>query len=308
MAKNLLMIFLSYRNIYLCFLLQCIAVMSYFSIIIPVYNKAHSIRKTLQTVLDQSYSDFEVLVVDDGSHDTSAEEVRSVRDPRISYYYKENGGVSSARNYGIAHAKGTWLLFLDADDELDQKALEVFHRLMCRYPNQRLFTAAYGLNEMQEVNHARSHLSRCPYFTLWLSCYWPCPGAFVVHRMVIERFGTFDERISFFEDLEFALRMLRYGSLVYTNVCVMRYNQAEGGLSLSSHAYQKEMAYYIPEMRGMSFFQRAILYENLEFTLLWWREVPEVLAYYRRVQRVYFSKVHAVLHWFRQQLVRHHII
>lgn len=72
-----------------------------FSIVIPLYNKEKYIRKTLESTLSQTYTIFEVIVIDDGSTDDSATIVKSIYDMRIKYFHKENGGVSSARNYGI---------------------------------------------------------------------------------------------------------------------------------------------------------------------------------------------------------------
>jgi len=102
---------------------------SIYSIIIPLYNKERQIARTLDSVLAQSVADFEVIVVDDGSKDGSAEIVKGYSDPRIRYIKKENGGVSSARNRGIQEARGEWILFLDGDDRLMQDALSAFEAM-----------------------------------------------------------------------------------------------------------------------------------------------------------------------------------
>ena len=87
-----------------------------FSIIIPLYNKADYIAETLKSVLNQTYCDYEVIVVNDSSTDNSLEVASSFQDERIHIYTKENEGVSAARNYGIMHAKYDYIAFLDADD------------------------------------------------------------------------------------------------------------------------------------------------------------------------------------------------
>ena len=86
------------------------------SVIIPTFNRADIIRETLDSVLAQTYSNFEAIVIDDGSADRTRAVVSAYRDPRIKYSYKENGGLSSARNAGLDLARGEFIAFLDSDD------------------------------------------------------------------------------------------------------------------------------------------------------------------------------------------------
>lgn len=89
----------------------------FFSVIIPLYNKEKNIGSTIDSVLNQTFSDFELIVVDDGSTDRSAEIVSSIPDERIRVITQSNSGVSEARNNGIAHSKADYIVLLDADDE-----------------------------------------------------------------------------------------------------------------------------------------------------------------------------------------------
>lgn len=96
------------------------------SIIIPVYNKEQYIVRCLSSILEQSYSDFEIIVIDDGSKDFSGSLIEGIAryEKRIHYYKFENGGVAVARNRGIALAKGTYIMFIDADDWIDKGYLK----------------------------------------------------------------------------------------------------------------------------------------------------------------------------------------
>lgn len=108
--------------------------MPLFSIIIPAYNAEKYLKECLDSLICQSFEDFEVLVVNDGSIDRT-EIIGSeyeTRDPRFRLYNKENGGVSSARNVGLDVARGEWIVFLDADDMLTDEALsEIYRAINC---------------------------------------------------------------------------------------------------------------------------------------------------------------------------------
>ncbi len=96
------------------------------SIILPAYNAAQTLGRCVDSVLDQSYADFELLCIDDGSRDETLQLLREYeqRDPRVKVFTKENGGVSSARNVGVKEAKGEFITFLDADDWVERDWLK----------------------------------------------------------------------------------------------------------------------------------------------------------------------------------------
>ena len=90
--------------------------MPFFSVIVPLYNKENFVENTLKSVLNQNFTDFEVIIVNDGSIDKSEEKVKGFNDDRIKYFYQENQGASSARNFGIEKANSNYIAFIDADD------------------------------------------------------------------------------------------------------------------------------------------------------------------------------------------------
>lgn len=100
-----------------------------FSIVIPVYNVEGYIEKCLNSIKIQTYSNFEVIIVNDGSPDNSEKKIKTfLKDKRFKYYKKENGGLSDARNYGIKYTTGDYLLFVDSDDYIDKKMLEELNK------------------------------------------------------------------------------------------------------------------------------------------------------------------------------------
>jgi len=113
------------------------------SVVIPLYNKGPHIARALNSVLAQTFQDFEVIVVDDGSTDDGAEVVRGFDDPRIRLIQQENRGVSAARNRGIEAARAELVAFLDADDEWLAGHLEVLLRLRDKYPEAGAYGTAY---------------------------------------------------------------------------------------------------------------------------------------------------------------------
>jgi glycosyltransferase involved in cell wall biosynthesis len=94
------------------------------SVITPSYNRAHTIQRAIDSVLAQTYDDWEHIIIDDGSTDDTASIVKANADKRITYLQQQNGGPSKARNYGIAHATGEWIMHLDSDDELLPRCIE----------------------------------------------------------------------------------------------------------------------------------------------------------------------------------------
>ena len=116
-----------------------------FSVIVPLYNKAPYVRKALESILTQSYKDFECIVVDDGSTDGSLDIVRSldIGDRRLKIISQKNAGVAAARNRGVKESKGEYVCFLDADDWWEPTFLEEMDKLIREYPEAGLYATNY---------------------------------------------------------------------------------------------------------------------------------------------------------------------
>lgn len=122
----------------------------FFTIIIPTYNRAHVIDQTIQSVLDQTYTDWELIVVDDGSTDDTAIQMAKYNDPRILYYQKQHAERSAARNYGMAQASGSYICFLDSDDEYLPNFLSLHYEAILANPSYKVFRVGTYLVKMNE--------------------------------------------------------------------------------------------------------------------------------------------------------------
>ena len=116
----------------------------FFSVVIPVYNKELYVARSINSVLNQTFQDFELIIVCDPSTDNSNAEVTKVYDPRIRVFHRDIPGPGgyAARNMGLAKANGKWIVFLDADDMYYSGHLESFWRLSKKYPNEKLLASA----------------------------------------------------------------------------------------------------------------------------------------------------------------------
>ena len=196
------------------------------SVIIPLYNKATSIASVLNCVLAQSYQDFEVVVVDDGSTDEGAAIVEQYTDPRIRLIRQENAGVSAARNRGIAEAKGEYVAFFDADDEWATDYLSIQYGLSTEYPDCDVFATNYRMEYSNsditpaQINKLRFtgeagvmenyfEVASCSHPPLWTS-------AVMVRKSAMESVGGLPVGIKSGEDLLTWARLAVRYKIAYT--------------------------------------------------------------------------------------------
>ncbi len=125
---------------------RCFHKAPFFSVVIPVYNKGDYLRRSAGSVLAQSFRDFELIVVDDGSKDGSPAVVRSLKDKRVRLIAQKNAGVSAARNRGVAAARGRYVAFLDADDDWDRDYLAALKGLIGEFPGAGLYATNYWVD------------------------------------------------------------------------------------------------------------------------------------------------------------------
>jgi glycosyltransferase involved in cell wall biosynthesis len=186
------------------------------SVVIPLYNKVRHIKRALDSVLAQTFTDFEAIVINDGSTDGSGKVVERFTDPRIRPVSQQNAGVSAARNRGIKEARGELVAFLDADDEWLPGHLVTIFRLAGRYPECGAFATAYRIVRAtgREAVPVFDGIPRHPwegvlqsYFHIALTSDIIWTSAVAVPRRVFETCGLFPVGVAFGEDVDMWCRI-----------------------------------------------------------------------------------------------------
>lgn len=180
------------------------------SVVIPLYNKETSIKQTLMSVLSQSYQDFEVVIVDDGSTDNSVDVVESIHDSRIRLIHQKNGGPSKARNTGVKNAYGEWIVMLDADDELLPNGLETFRKIIDIASNIDIVdcnTLYYNSSGNTEGYHPINGYVKNPMKKFFYSAIGPGSNHSCFKKRLLENF-PYNTQMRRFEDADLLMRLL----------------------------------------------------------------------------------------------------
>lgn len=203
-----------------------------FSVIIPLYNKADYILKAVDSVLNQSFQEFELIIVNDGSTDDSLEKIKIRPDNRIRVINQQNSGVSTTRNNGVAYATQEFIAFLDADDWWDPTFLEEMNKLIKDFPQAGLYGSKYywyksGIKKVSinhEPNNFRGYIN---YIKAYSTAWWMplASSAVVIPRMNFIESSGFETRLKFGEDFDLWIRMALKFKIAYINKPLSYYYQ-----------------------------------------------------------------------------------
>ena len=197
------------------------------SIVVPLYNKEPYISKTLQSVLAQTYTDYEILVVNDGSTDHSMDRVKEIKSEHIRCFSKTNGGSASARNLGIRNARGRWIMILDADDELVPGILQHFADLIQAHPDCHFFCGTFQLkhgNKLTPYSDKYKEGVLKNNFRAWCTKrFMPVAGSCVMLRQLLLQ-NPFHENLHRYEDAESLFGIMRNARIWTTLFPAMIYN------------------------------------------------------------------------------------
>lgn len=180
------------------------------SVIIPNYNRQGPVQRALNSVLRQSFRDFEVIIVDDGSNDQSVEWLTYCKDPRLRIIKSEHGGVAKARNRGVEESKGSWICFLDSDDVWKRHKLS--EQVRFHDKNREILfsqTDDIWIRDSVRVNKMKKHEVReGNIFKESLRLCLVCCSSVMLSKDLFIKVGGFDDALLTCEDYDLWLRLL----------------------------------------------------------------------------------------------------
>lgn len=225
--------------------------MPHISVIIPTYNRLEFVQKAIQSVYGQTYSDFELIIIDDGSRDGTEEALKKTALPQTQYLRQENRGVSAARNRGITRATGEWICFLDSDDHWLEKKLARQIDYHKKHPDIVVSqTGEIWIRHGKRVNQMKKHHK--PTGDIYEKCLEMCcvtPSSVMIHRSVFDTVGLFDEALPACEDYDLWLRIsCRYKIGLLPEDLIVKYGGHTDQLSRCVPALDR---YRIKALRAM---------------------------------------------------------
>lgn len=207
------------------------------SVIIPTYNRATTIIKSINSVLNQTYSNFEIVVVDDNSDDNTKDIIKQIQDDRIIYIKnKKNLGAASARNIGIKNATGELIAFQDSDDEWDKTKIE---KQIKKLSENEKYGAVYcafmyiGKESTYQIPDASEPISKLEgnIFENLLQRNTVSTQTLLVKKSVLDSIGIFNDKLKALEDWELALRISREFLFGYINECLVNVYYSENSVN-----------------------------------------------------------------------------
>jgi glycosyltransferase involved in cell wall biosynthesis len=212
------------------------------SVIIPTYNSSRYLTQAVDSILGQSFKDYEVLVIDDGSTDDTQAVMRRYGSP-VRYIHKENGGVSTARNRGIAESRGRYVAFLDADDTWFPDKLERQLRALKENPGYRACYAAFAVCDCDLLPGEVRRSKRRGLAIEDLLSYGNVvgtPSTVLCERSLFEATGSFDIEMSQCADWDMWVRLASHTEFLYLDEPLATYRQHEANMSLNAALLERD--------------------------------------------------------------------
>ncbi len=200
------------------------------SVVIPLFNKENYIKDSLNSVLNQNYPDFELIIVNDGSTDQSLKIINEINDPRIRIVNQNNSGVSAARNNGVKYSTGDYIAFLDADDIWSKSYLLNCRDLINKYPDAAIIGHALSRDKKKSCRAHRKlpkHFMHgyIDYFKVSRTVSLYSSSSVIIKREDFENSAGFNENLTHGEDLDLWIRLAAKGKTVYCTKELVSYRK-----------------------------------------------------------------------------------
>ena len=213
----------------------------FFSIIIPLYNKEKYITSTLDSVFNQTFDNYEIIIVNDGSTDNSIELVEKYKNPKIKVFHQKNKGVSSARNLAMENANGNFFCFLDADDIWKENHLSIIHETIEKFPEAKMYCSRYITQISDTAYTTNSFIDITDSYEGIVSDFFKSSyinrialtSAVCIDKFVFTTLKGFDESISSGQDLDYWIKIALNYKVAITKEVTMIYNFKQDNKSLS---------------------------------------------------------------------------
>lgn len=200
------------------------------TVVIPLYNKQESIVKAITSILNQTYHNYKIIIINDGSTDNSFELARSIVDDRISVISQKNSGESAARNKGIELAETEWIALLDADDEYKPEFLSEMVKLMVEYPNADLIGAGYDIIKIDGIRQEATTMYASykgyieNYYEMLCSGFPFNSSSVVLKKSKLIEIGGFPIGVRNGGDISTWIKMFEVAKIYYTNKSLSIYH------------------------------------------------------------------------------------
>lgn len=227
--------------------------MPFFSVVVPLYNKEKHIEKTVQSVLNQTFENFELIIVNDGSTDLGFEKLKTIKDNRIKLFERENFGASAARNFGIEKASATHIALLDADDLWQSDHLEEHYKSITKFPKAALYCNAYRLKLTNTFEHNASYILPKQNEICIVPNYFKASSIHPIamtNTVVFKKkdfieIGGFDPKIRSGQDLDLWIRFGLQKKIVFNPAITTCYDKTvEGSLSKGNYIKSKYQMFH----------------------------------------------------------------
>lgn len=214
------------------------------SVVIPAYNAERTILQTVDSVLKQTFSDLEMIVINDGSTDKTLELLKSIKDQRLKIFYYENGGLPVARNRGISHARGEFISFLDADDMWTPDKLKLQLAALLQNPEAGVaYSWTYYFIDGQEESifpYAPVFFEGNVYAKLLVNNFIASGSNILVSRKAIESVGEFEPTLKSCEDWDFYIRLAARWHFIVVPKHQILYRQSSNAMTSKVEVMEKE--------------------------------------------------------------------